>query len=169
MDRTTRQAQLRQKLQHLKQQQEHQFAQQTLEQLGMSSDRCTYFLPEDPKAIDCVEWLKCALPWQWSQIDWAKVPGSLCYPCQKDPQLVAVLKQLCQQFQLDNPRVTIVWFNARHPIVQMELSVVQQNALALVSHDWDTWIVEPQAGWCIEYHHEGTLGFGFGAIKNGIA
>lgn len=169
MDKTTRQAQLRQKLRQLKQQQDNQAAKQTLEQLGIARERGTWLLPDDPQAIECVEWLKYAFPWQWSQIDWSRVEGSLCYSCPKDAQLVAVFNQLCQQFQLGNPRVTIIWFNARNPILQMELSVVQQHALALFSHNWDTWIVEPQMGWCIEYHHEGTLCFGYGAIADGIA
>lgn len=169
MDRTTRQVQLRQKIRQLKRQHDNQVAQQTLEQLGIASDRCTWLLPDDPRAIDCVEWLKYAFPWQWSQIDWSRVGGSLCYACPKDSQLVPVFNQLCQQFQLGNPQVTIVWFNARNPVLQMELSVVQPNVLALFSHDWDTWIGSPQAGWCIEYHHEGTLCFGYGAITDGFA
>jgi hypothetical protein len=168
MDKTTRQARLRQKLRQLKQQQDNQLAKQTIAQLGIPADRCTWLLPEDQQALNCVEWLKQAFPWQWAQIDWAKVPGSVCYPCQKDPQLTATLAHLCQQFQLGNPAVSLVWFNAHHPILQMELSVVQQCALALFAHDWDTWIVRPEAGWCIEYHHEGTLCFGYGAIEASV-
>jgi hypothetical protein len=169
MDKLTRQAKLQQKLRQLKQQQDNQLAKQTLEQLEIAGDRCTWLLPEDQRALNCVEWLKQAFPWQWAQIDWAKVPGSICYPCQKDPQLLTTLEQLCQQFQLGNPRVTLVWFSAHNPVLQMELSVVQQSALALFTHDWDTWIVRPEAGWCIEYHHEGTLCFGYSAIADGVA
>ncbi|MGI0483784.1 hypothetical protein ACN4EK_00025 [Pantanalinema rosaneae CENA516] len=169
MDRTTRQAQLRQKLRQLKQQQDHQLAKQTIAQLGIAIERCTWLLPDDSQAIDCVEWLKHAFPWQWSQIDWAAVPGSICVQCPKNLQLVMLFEQLCQQFELGDPVITLVWFNARNPILQMPLSVVQQNALALFTYDWDTWILEPEAGWCMEYHHEGTLGFGYGAIDDGVA
>lgn len=169
MDHHTRQAKLRQKLRQLKQQRDNQAAKQTLEQLGIASDRCTWLLPDDSPAIACVEWLKQAFPWQWSQIAWANVPGSFCDRCPKNEQLGAVFNQRCQQFKLGNPPVTIVWFNARNPILQMPLSIVQQHALALFSHDWDTWIVQPEAGWCMEYHHEGTLCFGYGTIDDGIA
>ncbi|MBM0744258.1 hypothetical protein JOY44_22015 [Phormidium sp. CLA17] len=169
MDSNTRQAKLRQKLRQLKQQHDTQFAKQMIEQLGISGDLVTWLVPDDQQASDCGEWLKRSFPWQWSQIDWANVPGSICYQCQKEPQTVAAFEQLCQQFQLGNPMVTVIWFNARNPILQMQLSTVQQNALALFNHDWDTWIGSLQAGWCIEYHHEETLCFGFGTISDGVA
>lgn len=168
MDRTLRQARLQQKLRQLKHRHGHRNAQQILEQLGIGGDRVTWFLPDDQSANTCVEWLNHAFPWHYSQIDWAKVPGSLCSPCQKDIQLVAVLDQLCQHFQLGNPDVTLIWFNAHNPLLHMELALVRHHAIALFNYDWDTWIIEPQTGWCIEYHHEGTLCGGYGAIAGAM-
>jgi len=53
-----------------------------------------------------------------------------------------------------------MWFLAHRPILEMQLDLVQISLAALLTEDWDTWIFDPVSGWCVEFYHEGTIGYG---------
>ncbi len=153
-----RKAKLAQKLAEFRQRSQLKEAQQLLIELGIPLELCKIFLPNTDVFNHLVQWLSQSFPWQYGQIDWQKVSGCICESRQN--QATSAFHELCQKQQLGDPIVNLVWFSAAHPILEMPLELVKLSLEEIVAEDWDTWIFDPVAGWCIEFHHEGTMCYG---------
>ncbi|WP_339375576.1 CDI toxin immunity protein [Pseudanabaena sp. UWO311] len=158
LNSSERKAKLAQKLAEFRQRSQLKESQQLLISLGISLDACKIFLPNTDICNRLEQWLSQSLPWQCGQIDWQKVSGSICESW--GDQVISAFHSLCQTQQLGNPIVNIVWFLAAHPILEMPLELVKLSLEEIVAEDWDTWIFDPVAGRCIEFHHKGTMCYG---------
>lgn len=135
-------------------------AQHLLSELGIPAESCQVWLPQTAETAQCQRWLGEAFPWVWGQIDWSKVPGSVCLDWNLGEGAAVVFDQICECHPLGNAIVQVIWFSAHRPILSLELAAVKQAAAAIFAQDWDTWIIDPVAGWCVECYHEGTLCYG---------
>jgi|GEM_PF-1219771 len=158
MDSTHRKAKLKQKLTEFRKRSQLKEAHQLLIKLGIPLDLCQIFLPNTAEADHLEQWLSQSFPWQSGQIDWHRMSGSICVRWHEQPAYV--FHELCQTQQLPNSIVNVVWFSAAQPILAMPLDVVKLSLEAIVAEDWDTWIFDPVAGWCVEFYHEGTMCYG---------
>jgi hypothetical protein len=158
LNSSERKAKLAQKIAEFRQRSQLKESQQLLISLGISLDACKIFLPNTDISNRLEQWLSQSFPWQCGQIDWRKVSGSNCESW--GDQDISGFHSLCQTQQLGNPIVNVVWFSASHPILEMPLELVKLSLEAIVAEDWDTWIFDPVAGWCIEFYHEGTMCYG---------
>jgi len=53
--------------------------------------------------------------------------------------------------------VYIIWFDDSRPIIKMRFLDVIKYIDNLLDEGWNTWVVCPEDGWCIEHHHIGEL------------
>ncbi|ELS30371.1 MULTISPECIES: hypothetical protein [Pseudanabaena] len=160
MEASERQARLAQKLAEFRQRSQLKEAHQLAIALGIPLERCQVFLPNQARSKQLEEWLGKSFPWQFGQIDWQRVTNSICMSWHKNECADLVFRELCQAQQLSNTMVNVVWSSAHRPILEMDLNRVKITLSKIVAEDWDTWIFDPQAGWCIEFYHEGTMCYG---------
>ncbi len=158
LNSSARKAKLAQKLAEFRLRSQLKAAHQLLIALDIPLELCKIFLPNTDVSNHLGQWLHQSFPWQYGQIDWQKLSGSICES--RHDQAASAFHELCQTQQLGNPIVNVVWFAAAHPILEMPLDAVKLSLEAIVAEDWDTWIFDPVAGWCIEFHHEGTMCYG---------
>lgn len=158
MDSTQRKAKLKQKLTDFRKRSQLKEAHQLLIKLGIPLDLCQIFLPNTAEADHLEQWLSQSFPWQSGQIDWHRMSGHICVKWHEQP--ASIFHELCQTQQLPNSMVNVVWFSAAQPILAMPLDVVKLSLEAIVFEDWDTWIFDPVAGWCVEFYHEGSMCYG---------
>ncbi len=154
------QTKLAQKLAEIRQRSQLKEAQQLLSDFGIPLDRCLIFLPNTFASERLEQWLSQAFPWQFGQIDWRKVSGSICLSWNNYDEAASAFNCLCKTQQFGNPIVNVMWFSTYRPIIEMQLDLVQISLAALLAEDWDTWIFDPASGWCVEFYHEGTIGYG---------
>ncbi|BBC26017.1 hypothetical protein [Pseudanabaena sp. ABRG5-3] len=157
MEDSPSQSQLTQKLAAVRQRSQLQAAQNWLTDIGIPLDACQIFLPNSSAAQALEQWLSQSFPWQYAQIDWQSVPESICVNLSSRDDVALAFSELCQTQQLINPNVNILWFSAHQPTLAMPLQLVKDAIAEIVAQDWDTWIFEPVTGWCVEFHHEGTM------------
>lgn len=158
MGSSPRKAKLAQKLTEFRQRSQLKEAQKLLIKLDIPLDLCQIFLPNTAESHHLEQWLRQSLPWQSGQIDWDRMSASTCVKWHGTP--APMFHELCQTQQLLNSIVNVVWFSAAQPILAMPLDVVKLSLEAIVAEDWDTWIFDPCAGWCVEFYHEGTMCYG---------
>mgnify|MGYP006921592207 CR=1 FL=1 len=71
------------------------------------------------------------------------------------------LRQVVGRDRLGDPFVIIVGAAAGSPIIRLRLSEAIRHAAEIFALDgWNTWIYNPTADWCIEYHHDGVVSYG---------
>jgi hypothetical protein len=160
MESSERQAKLAQKLAEFRQRSQFKEAQLLLSELGIPTELCKAFLPNSSESKRLEQWLSQSFPWLFGQIDWQKVSGSICVSWHSDEQAASAFDDLCQSQQLGNSIVNVVWFSANRPSLEIPLDLVKLSLGAIVAEDWDTWIFDPVAGWCVEFYHEGTMCYG---------
>lgn len=108
-----------------------------------------------------VAWLKDHFPIAlWGRVIWSEVPDSTCVAWSNFEERASLFAQLCERLDLDNPQVTVMWSNALRPCIEIALEGARRNAEQIFDADFDTWILCPIDGWCIELYHEGELCFG---------
>ncbi|MDX2214805.1 MAG: hypothetical protein SFY66_16065 [Oculatellaceae cyanobacterium bins.114] len=176
MERHTRQAKLQQKLAQFHQRQWERSTQALLTTLEILPQECNAFPTDHAFVQDCLQWLEQSFPWQWAQIDWVAVPQSQCRHWTSQESQIAAFTELCQIIQINHlsqhpspdPTVVVIWFNANTPVLELPWTVVQRTmqctsvgaSSTIFEQDSDTWIMDRQAKWCLECHHEGTLCYG---------
>ncbi|RMH72317.1 MAG: hypothetical protein D6675_04760 [Gemmatimonadetes bacterium] len=76
------------------------------------------------------------------------------------------IKQVSERAGLANPQVTVLWANFLSPNLKINLQDLIPVASKVVTQDfWDCWIFDEQDSWCIEYHHDGHLRFGYSGSR----
>jgi hypothetical protein len=165
MEDSASQSQLAQKLAEVRQRSQLKAAQNWLTDVGIPLDACQIFLPNSFAAQYLEQWLSQSFPWKYAQIDWQSVPESICINLPSRDDVALAFSELCQTQQLINPNVNILWFSAHQPTLAMPLQLVKDAIAEIVAQDWDTWSFEPVTGWCVEFHHEGTICYGISAQR----
>lgn len=69
-----------------------------------------------------------------------------------------MFKRLVENVSLENCSVTVIWSNAERPAIIMSLHNIEDVAQVMFEQDFDTWIVCEKHKWCIECHHDGSIG-----------
>jgi hypothetical protein len=121
-----------------------------------------YVVLSSEETDNTTAWLEQAFPIAtWGQILWPQVTQKSCHTWQNKWQdLPQILTKICDTHDLHNPEVIIVWTNALKPALRMSLDAVRRHTRSIVEMDFDTWMICPREGWCIEVYHEGEICFG---------
>lgn len=105
------------------------------------------------------EWVRDHFPiTNWGGIDWALATRKIQFHWESEEQRPRFLKEIIKTAGLDDGPVVVIWSNADRPAVLMSLVDVEAVATPLFDQDFDTWIVSKESRWCIENHHDGTIG-----------
>lgn len=105
------------------------------------------------------DWLCESFPVNnWGGINWEQVEKKLKYNWSSSEQLPGLFKKLVDNVSLENCSVTVIWSNAERPAIVMSLHNIEDVAQVMFDQDFDTWIVCEEHKWCIECHHDGSIG-----------
>ncbi|AFY35056.1 hypothetical protein [Calothrix sp. PCC 7507] len=148
----------------LHQQQQRESCQDLLAQLDAESATYKIIWTEPTFFNPASHWLaeKFPIAW-WGRVDWDLVDGCI----QEDvfvtdyENINQKLRQIILNQNLGNPNVMILWADANTLSLELSLLIVAKYAQLIFQQSWDTWIICPQANWCIEYYHEGEISFGY--------
>jgi hypothetical protein len=129
---------------------------------ALNTARENYVVLSADESERVAAWLESSFPIaSWGRITWSKLPDGDCRSwANKWNDLPATFADLCNVFGLGEPEVVVLWTNALRPALRMSLGGVRRHAAQIFEMDWDTWIVCPSGGWCIEVYHEGEICFG---------
>ncbi|PZO39867.1 MAG: hypothetical protein DCF19_13360 [Pseudanabaena frigida] len=160
MEASERKVKLAQKLAEFRTRSQLEAAQKLLIELGIPLESCDIFLPKTPDCDRLETWLSKSFPWSFGQINWTQVKGSICLNWHSYDEVDSIFHQLCQSQQLGNSVINAMWFSAHHPVLEMQMELVRASLTKILVEDWDTWVFDPAAGWCIEIYHEGSICYG---------
>lgn len=107
-------------------------------------------------------WIERTFPFAGSQIDWTKVATHQCSEWSGLDDLVQKFTEFARMME-QRSLVFVTWANALSPGLELELGDVTRIAREIFEeHETsiDVLVFNPEEGWLIETHHEGTLCMG---------
>jgi len=96
----------------------------------------------------------------WGKIDVKNVKNSQTFEsCGRKYSYTELLKNFMHDNASKTVFVYLVWFDDWRPILRLKSTDVIEYLYEILEDDEDVWIVCPEKGWCVEYHHIGELSF----------
>jgi len=139
-----------------------------LDRLGRLAIGYRLIPAESAEADAIADWIEASFPFNYTQIDWSKVPGHTCLKWHDEDLLSSSIAALTSHVAADTI-VVVTWSDASRPSLELRLCDALEVGAALFEGGDDTWILSERENWCVEVHHEGTLCLGSGQRRPPVA
>lgn len=129
----------------------------------LEENHLPYLIPgkDNEEASACSDWLSGFPARNALSIDWQKINGSRCFQWDDWNDLGVLLADIIKELNEEAAAAVYVMVSWEvQPVLKVSFEVFRRAGIKMVEFDWETWIVCPSSGWCIEITDE-TICFGF--------
>jgi hypothetical protein len=148
---------LQKRLRHQEQQAK---CQDLLDILGQEQIEYKIHWAEEAIARTLTRWLMDHFPIRWNRVDWGRDPDAVCRLWRTPEDQMAIAQMMLEAWS-DTLCIHVLWADANTPVITVPLGAVRSRVALFFEPSWDTWLLCPELGWCLECFHEGELCFGY--------